>query len=92
MAALYDFLLCELEHHSTPFKRVHPVLPDGESNELTPPEGNPVRRVETDESDEASESLPPLKLVQKPEAVVSDLFFFGNIGRTRPGSSVRSLR
>lgn len=51
----------------------------------------PFGLVETDEIEEASESLPLLNMdVKGIDVVVSDLFFLGISGSTRPGSSVRS--
>lgn len=65
--------------------------PVGDSSDDTPPAGGAgalVIRVETDDTDDASESSALLHPVHKPEAVVLDLFFFGRGGRIRPGNSV----
>lgn len=50
----------------------------------------PVTRVDTEEMEEASESFPLLNTDVKAVVVVSDLFFLGISGSTRPGSSLRS--
>jgi hypothetical protein len=51
-----------------------------------------VSWVDTEEMDEASSSLdPPVTAEKRLEVVVSDLFFLGRLGRTLPGSSIRSL-
>lgn len=46
--------------------------------------------VETDETDEASESLLLTMAPMMLDVVVLVLFFLGNVGSTRPGSSVCS--
>lgn len=53
--------------------------------------GMPAKLVEAEDIDEASESLPPVMLPIRVDAVELDLFFFGSGGSTFPGSSVRSL-
>jgi hypothetical protein len=47
--------------------------------------------VETEDTDEASESSPPLTALSRFEAVELCLFFRGIGGRIFPGNSVRSL-
>lgn len=47
--------------------------------------------VETEDIEDASESLPPVRPLIRFDAVELSLFFRGIGGRTLPGSSVRSL-
>jgi len=49
----------------------------------------PVCCVETEDTDDASESPPPVMLPSKLAAVELDLFFLGKAGRILPGNSVR---
>lgn len=51
----------------------------------------PVACVDTDDIDDASESLPPVIELIKFDAVELVLFFLGRGGSTLPGNSVRSL-
>lgn len=63
----------------------------GDNSDEIPPDcgtGAFVSRVETDDTDEASESSALLHPVHSPDAVVLDLFFLGRGGRIRPGNSV----
>lgn len=47
--------------------------------------------VENDDTEDASESLPPVIELIRFDAVELVLFFLGSGGRTLPGNSVRSL-
>jgi hypothetical protein len=47
--------------------------------------------VETDDTDDASESLPLRTALKRFEVVELCLFFFGIGGRTFPGNSVRNF-
>jgi hypothetical protein len=53
--------------------------------------GGGIPIVDTEDTDEASESSPPLTALNKFEAVELCLFFLGIGGRTFPGNSVRNL-
>ena len=66
--------------------------PRGDSRDL-PPSAFPVMRVDVEETEDASESLPPPLIADIiPLAVEFDLFFFGTGGSILPESSSRNRR